>query len=189
MATRQHGREQALQSLQWQLLPSQRRQLPPVVECWVTGAYATVLAATSQAGAVDRAFDDDRERDVMALRSPRCRSSSPFSLAETVRRLESAARHHGLAVFARLTSAAPRRLGPATWLVLGVDEEHTPVVRTGPYAAIELPLALHVVPHGDRLSAEIEFSDSAWLADHAELPPDWTRPLAEIPRLVGDALC
>ncbi|HEY9066632.1 MAG TPA: hypothetical protein VIO33_16750 [Burkholderiaceae bacterium] len=131
--------------------------------------------------------DDDAlaEHELAGPAARRCRSLSPFSAAETVRRLESAALRHGLAVFACL-AARPGRFG-SDWLVLGVDATHTPVLRTGPEAAIELPLALRVAPRADRAS-DVEFSDSAWLVDHAELPREWAQQLAEIPQIVGEAL-
>lgn len=155
-------------------------------ECWLTGAYATVLAAASQAAAVRPVSSrDPEEHRSRAAAAPHCHSVSPFSAAETVRRLESAALRRGLAVFACLT-ARPGRFA-VDWLVLGVDSTHTPVLRTGPESAIELPLALRVASRANRES-DVEFSDSAWLVDHAELPPEWAHRLAEIPQLVGEAL-
>ena len=171
-------------------MPNQSPSRPTrsTIECWLTGAYATVLAAASQAGtAGTRVVDHDSagEHDPPMAAAHRCHSHSPFSAAETVRRLESAALRRGLAVFACL-AARPGRFG-SDWLVLGVDAAHTPVLRAGPEAAIELPLALRVARRADRES-DVEFSDSAWLVDHADLPSEWAHRLAEIPQIVGEAL-
>jgi hypothetical protein len=34
----------------------------------------------------------------------------------------------------------------------------------------------------------VQFSDSAWLADQAELPAELAQQLAELPRLIDDAI-
>src|SRR5438046_1107389 len=102
---------------------SPSRPVQSIIECWLTGAYATVLAAASQAGRAGEAAtsdDPDEEREqARVVAAPRCRSLSPFSAAETVRRLESAALRRGQVVFASL-AARPGRFA-SDWLVLGID--------------------------------------------------------------------
>ena len=75
------------------------------------------------------------------------RSVHPF--AETLDRLEAAARQNGLTVFARLDHAAAAksarlRMPPATVLVVGNPRGGTPLFLQHPTLAIDLPLKMLV---------------------------------------------
>src|SRR5260370_15873630 len=70
---------------------------------------------------------------------------SPYSVAETLDRLESAIRAHGLTLFARIDhSGEAERVGlamrPAKLLIFGSPAAGTPLMVASPLLALDLPL-------------------------------------------------
>ena len=151
--------------------------MPKPWRWWVTGGAAAVLAAAAQGSVLSA--------ESLAKRNSR------HSLNETARRIERAAREHGMPVFARLTPPAPSVAAPAAeptlMLVLGTDEAHTPVVQATEDAALQLPLTVWVRSPQDQ-DTEVQFSDSRWLADNAALPPELADRVAALPALIDAAI-
>jgi uncharacterized protein (DUF302 family) len=95
-------------------------------------------------------------------------------------------------VFATFTPPQPQvpvaeRRG-SLMMVLGTDGEHTPVLRHEPDAALQLPLAVWLREPATPGPTEVEFNDSEWLLEHAELPPELVPQVAALPELVEEAL-
>ena len=150
---------------------------------WLTGGVAALLAAASQKPVTNE--------------STRASRSSRYSLKETIDRLERQARKQGLSVFARLEppSRGSRRhvladggnVNEALLLVLGVDAAHTLVLQSTPGASLDLPLTVRVEQQdGGRTS--VEFSDSSWLSECDEMPPELVYQVNALPGLVDAAL-
>lgn len=151
--------------------------MPKPWRWWVTGGAAAVLAAAAQGSVLNA--------EMLSKRSSR------HSLNETARRIERAAREHGMPVFAKLTPlarpAAMPEPEPTLMLVLGTDDAHTPVVQATEDAALQLPLTVWVRSPQDR-GTEVQFSDSRWLAEHEALPPELADQVAALPALIDAAI-
>jgi uncharacterized protein (DUF302 family) len=145
---------------------------------WATGAMAVVAAAALQL--------PERSAQGWSMRSSR------HSPRETALRIEQAARAHGLPLFVKYEPAQPLQRAAdepaALVLVLGSDESHTPVMQGAEAASLQLPLTVLVRAPQASGPTEVQFSDSAWLADQAELPAELAQQLAELPRLIDDAI-
>jgi uncharacterized protein (DUF302 family) len=139
---------------------------------WVTGGLAAVLAAAAQA---DARSDGARTR------------VSRYGPRETIQRIETMARDHGLPLFAKLAPRGAARDGE--WLlVLGSDAEHTPVLQSAPGAPLELPLTVRVAEHSER-GTEVHIARSGqWLAEQHEVPPEVAAQLQALPGVIDAAI-
>ena len=75
----------------------------------------------------------------------------------------------------------------ALLLVLGVDAAHTLVLQSTPGASLDLPLTVRIEQH-DGGGTSVEFSDSSWLSECGEMPPDLVYQVNALPGLVDAAL-
>ncbi len=148
---------------------------------WRTGAVAVVMAALSQAG--NCAGRGEVEERLLVRRQ------SPYSVAETVLRIEGSARQHGMAVFARVEQR-PRRAEPigqgmaAQVIVLESSQGGTPVLMGALPAQMELPLSLIVRVAGDGRAEVLLGAANDWEA----MPNALAFDLAQLSEVLGDAL-
>jgi len=92
---------------------------------------------------------------------------SVYSFADTVRRLEQAARAHGAQLFGRIDHAAnAKRVGlaiePMELLLIGRPEASTPLIRSRPTAGLDLPLKVLVWREGN--DVWIAYNDIGYIA-------------------------
>ena len=156
------------------------RNLPTIGEArkpfrlWMTGSFAVVMAAMVP---LRDGIDADREHAMRVLRSSR------FGVAETVRRIELAARDQGLSVLAM--SGGDRPL-----LVLASSVGGTPVVMAEVDSPLEVPLGL-MVRRGRHGGADVLIaSASAGVMPRAwqELPAAVVEDVQALPALIDRAL-
>jgi len=148
---------------------------------WRTGAVAVVMAALGQAGsAAGRGTADERLL---------VRRQSPYSVTDTVLRIEGSARQHGMAVFARFEQVTRRlavvgRAGAVQVIVLESSQGGTPVLMGASAEAMELPLSVIVRLAGDGRVEVLIGAARDWDA----MPPALALDLAQLTQVVGDAL-
>jgi hypothetical protein len=140
---------------------------------WMTGSLAVVMMAL-----MPGRFAASEERP----RSSKVARPSPYSVDETVQRIEAAARGDGLSVLVRLDGARPV-------IVLASSVGGTPVVLDENGARPDMPLALQVragAGGGSEvlIAASAEASDSDW----TELPAGVAEDLARLPGMLDRAL-
>jgi len=141
---------------------------------WMTGSLAVVSAALwphrGDTGEFDRSASD------------RVLRKSPYSVSETVRRIEQAAMDEGLPVLARLGGAQPV-------IVLASSVGGTPVVMDDPDSQPDVPLSVKVRKNscGD---TEVLIAQSPEEAgtDWHDLPDAVADDMAALPRLLDRAL-
>lgn len=149
------------------------------VRRWMTGSLAVVMA--SLAGASPPTGASDRRGPIRL---------SPYGVHETVRRIEAAAREHGLPVLASVDRTTRAR---ARWVVvLGSSEGGTPVQVDAVTHQPEVPLAVHVEESVDGGTVvHLPDLDAATDTD-AEIESTWpdsvVDELAGLPLLIEEAL-
>ncbi|RZL09998.1 MAG: hypothetical protein EOP40_07970 [Rubrivivax sp.] len=121
--------------------------------------------------------------------------TSKYSLDQTARQLQRAARAQGLPVVADVASGASaaasakggHRDGAGRVLVLGRADGHTPVMQASDVSPPDLPLRLLLRAQPDG-STRVMFSDPSLLAGQASLPDDVMNDIAALPKVVSAAL-
>jgi hypothetical protein len=139
---------------------------------WRTGAVAVVMAALGQMGAAaQRGAGEGR---LWASRP------SPFDVADTALHLETSARRHGMAVFARSLRGTQARI-----IVLESALGGTPVLMYHDVAAsLELPLSVIVRSAADGRAEVL----AGVVLDWPAMPHALALDLAELNDVVSDAL-
>ena len=117
--------------------------------------------------------------------------SSPYDVADTVRRLIEAARAKGITVFAVIDHAQGARdagldMPETQVVVLGNPTVGTPAMLTAPDIALSLPTRVLVRAAG--LGTEVVCNDPDTVAGRHGLSPDQAKGLAGITRLVDVVL-
>jgi uncharacterized protein (DUF302 family) len=135
---------------------------------WMTGSFAVVMAALGPV--------QDR------ILSKRVFRQSPYSVGETVQRIEAEARHQGLSVLAELDGSQPV-------IVLGSSIGGTPVVMDRANSRPDVPLSVGVRER-EGGGVEVLLADDARArdSDWADLPSEVSNDLAALPRWVDRAL-
>jgi uncharacterized protein (DUF302 family) len=117
---------------------------------------------------------------------------SPYSVADTTRRLEGAARSKGLTIFARIDHTGGARSVGLTMqdeelLVLGNPRAGTPLMVARPLIGLDLPLRVLVWrdPEG---RVWVSYEESAFIAQRFGLPSGLEQNIAGIPALIDAAL-
>lgn len=153
---------------------------PQPIRFWRTGAIAVVMAALGGARA-----------DEAAAKSM-VQQSSPFGVAQTVQRIEAAARLHGLGIFLRLREPASASDDDGLVLVLESPHGGTPVVLRSEQAFehSEVPLRLEVRPDGRGASRVLIPAPLAGGPDDEpiDLPAGLADDLSGLPAVVSLAL-
>jgi hypothetical protein len=138
---------------------------------WMTGSLAVVMASLCTGRGV---LDDERLAGSMKLLC-----HSPFSVKETVLRIEEAARRSGQSVLARVGVTGPV-------IVLASSVGGTPVVMASPDSLPDVPLSVQVrrSPDGGADVLVAQALDSGWDG----LPASVAEELAALPELLERAL-
>ena len=138
----------------------------------VSGALASGTAGAADPGLVTRA--------------------SPWSVTDTVDRLEATAKARGLVVFARIDHAkeaekAGLAMKPTVLLLIGSPKAGTSVMQAAPSAAIDLPLKVLVAeaPGG---STTVTINDPAYLKTRHGLPDELVKNVSGLVPLLDAAL-
>lgn len=141
---------------------------------WMTGSLAVVMAALVP---LRGASDAERQQAMRLLRHSR------YDVAETLHRLELAARDRGLAVLARLAGARPV-------LVLASSVGGTLVVMNRADSRPAVPLSLMVSASTDGGADVLAAlpTEGCAVADWGELPPAVADDLNGLPGMVERAL-
>jgi hypothetical protein len=158
------------------LMPTLRAARRPV-RVWMTGSIAVVMAAMVQ---LRGETETDPENDARTERPRRVALASPYGVAETVLRIETAAAQRGLQVLWRDDR------GDAV-LVLASSAGGTPVAFDG--EAARTPMALRVLPAGEGAAQVLMPAESGALAGALRsVSPQAADELALLPLLVERAL-
>lgn len=139
----------------------------------MTGSLAVVMMALAP---VRMAVSEERSRTAKASRQ------SPYSVDETVQRIEAAAQRDGLSVLVRLD-------GPRPVIVLASAVGGTPVVLSERSPQPDMPMAVQVRASASGgsevlIDAPEESADSDW----TELPASVADDVARLPGLLERAL-
>jgi uncharacterized protein (DUF302 family) len=117
---------------------------------------------------------------------------SPYSVEETVRRLDETVRGKGLTVFARIDHHAGAReagleMQDEQVLLFGNPRAGTPLMVARPLVGLDLPLRVLVwrAPDGQVWAS---YQDAAFIAGRYALPEGLEKNIAALPSLVEAAL-
>jgi uncharacterized protein (DUF302 family) len=150
---------------------------------WMTGAVAVVTAAL---GSGRNVWAEEQRHAVTR--------ASPFSVAETVQRIEASVHRRGLNVFARIEQAEhsplPEKRESTLVVVLESSQGGTPVVMRGEGTGSQsdVPLSLVVRPLSEGASEVVIPSGLDFTDGWRELPREVAADMAELQALVADAL-
>jgi uncharacterized protein (DUF302 family) len=118
--------------------------------------------------------------------------SSPYSVDETIRRLDEVVRGKGLTVFARIDHrSGARELGldmqDEQVLIFGSPRAGTPLMVARPLVGLDLPLRV-LVWRGSDNRVWASYQDSAFIAKRYGLPEGLEKNIAGVAALVDQAL-
>src|ERR1035438_6312845 len=108
--------------------------------------------------------------------------TSPYSVRETIDKLEALLQAKGIKVFARIDQAAEAQavganMAPMELIIFGNPKGGTPVMLAVPEAGIDLPLK--ALAWQDREGkTHLSVNDAAYLQSRFSLPADLVKPLA-----------
>jgi uncharacterized protein (DUF302 family) len=117
---------------------------------------------------------------------------SPYSVDETIRRLDEVVRSKGLTVFARIDhSSGAREVGldmqDEQVLIFGTPRAGTPLMVARPLVGLDLPLRV-LVWRGSDNRVWASYQDSAFIAKRYGLPEGLEKNIAGVASLVDQAL-
>lgn len=117
---------------------------------------------------------------------------SPFSVAETVERIESTLTAKGVKVFARIdhggeAASAGLQLRPTVLLIVGNPKVGTPLMDAAPTIGIDLPLRI-LVWQDDQDRAHVVWNDPDYLATRHGLDAAAGKALAPMSGLIEAAI-
>ena len=138
----------------------------------VSGAVASGTAGAADVGLVTR--------------------GSPYSVTDTVDRLEATAKARGLVIFARIDHAQEAEkvglaMKPTVLLLIGSPKAGTPVMQAAPSAAIDLPLKV-LVAEAANGSTTVTINDPAYLKTRHSLPDELVKNVSGLAPLLDAAL-
>ena len=118
--------------------------------------------------------------------------ASPYSVAETLDRLEAALKAKGVRVFARLDQRREAQqvgldMRPTELLLFGSPRAGTPVMNAAPSVAIDLPLKA-LAWQDDAGRVWLSYNSFAYLQQRHRLSDDQIKPLAAAEALIRAAL-
>ena len=117
---------------------------------------------------------------------------SPYSVNDTLQRLEQVMRNRGLTLFAHFdhsgeAAKAGLTMQPAHVLVFGNPKAGTPLMLASPLLALDLPLKV-LVWQGDLDQVWVSYNEPTFLAQRYNVPPDLARVIAAVQGIVEAAL-
>ena len=120
------------------------------------------------------------------------RIASPYSVPDTLKRLQTSLESKGLKIFAIIDhSGEAAKVGlemhPTQVLLFGSPKAGTPVMLAAPSVAIDLPLKA-LVAEDDQGRVWITYNDPEYLAKRHGIPPDLVKNLAGAGALLQKAV-
>jgi len=120
------------------------------------------------------------------------RVASPYSVPDTLKRLQTSLESKGLKIFAIIDhSGEAAKVGlemhPTQVLLFGSPKAGTPVMLAAPSVAIDLPLKA-LVAEDDQGRVWITYNDPEYLAKRHGIPPDLVKNLAGAGALLQKAV-
>ncbi len=117
---------------------------------------------------------------------------SPYSFADTVRRLLSVLADHGIKVFAVIDQQAEAltvglAMPPTTLLLFGNPKAGTPLMLARPRSGIDLPLKA-LVSESIPGQVSVSFNAAAYIIERHGLPAELESNLASAERLIASVL-
>jgi uncharacterized protein (DUF302 family) len=117
---------------------------------------------------------------------------SPYSVPETLSRLESVLKERGLTVFARVDHSgeaekAGLEMRPTQLLIFGNPKGGTPVMIAAPSVAIDLPLKA-LVWEDERGRVWLSYNAPEYLQQRHGIPPDLVKNLSGASGLIQKAV-
>ena len=118
--------------------------------------------------------------------------SSPYTVAETLKRLDSVLQSRSLTVFARIDhSGEAEKVGmkmhPTQVIIFGSPKAGTPVMVASPTLAIDLPLKA-LVWEGAGGKVWVSYNSAEYLKQRHNIPDDLVKNLAAIGPLLQDVV-
>ena len=118
--------------------------------------------------------------------------ASPYSVAETLTRLEELVRARGLKVFAHIDHSgeaeqAGLKMQPAHVLVFGSPKAGTPLMVASPLLALDLPLKV-LVWQDEGGKVWVSYTNPDFLASRYAIPQELVKNIAGITALIDGAL-
>jgi uncharacterized protein (DUF302 family) len=118
--------------------------------------------------------------------------ASPYSVMETLARLEKIVLGKGLAILARIdhsgdAAKAGLEMQPAHLLIFGNAKAGTPVMIAAPTAAIDLPLKALVWQESDG-AIWLSYNSPAWLQERHHIPDGLLKNIAGIAAICEEAV-
>lgn len=118
--------------------------------------------------------------------------ASPFSVTETIARIETAITGHGLTLFAHIDhSGAAASVGltmrPAHVLIFGSPRSGTPLMIAAPLLALDLPLKA-LVWQDDAGQTLVSYTSPAFLAQRYTIPSELVKNIVGVEPLLTGAL-
>jgi len=113
---------------------------------------------------------------------------SPFSVPDTLQRLESVVKARGLTIFARIdfsgdAGKAGFDMRPTQLLIFGNPKAGTPLMKAVPSVAIDLPLKTLIWQDADG-TAWVSYTKPEYLKQRHGLPDDLVKNIAGVAALV-----
>ena len=144
---------------------------------WISALMVSGVVASGTAGAADAGL---------------ITRASPYSVTDTVDRLESTAKARGLVVFARIDHAGEAQkaglsMKPTVLLLIGSPKAGTPVMQGAPSAAIDLPLKV-LVAEAPAGSTTVTINDPAYLKTRHGIPDELVKNVSGLAPLLDAAL-
>ncbi|MBI1891421.1 MAG: DUF302 domain-containing protein [Burkholderiales bacterium] len=117
---------------------------------------------------------------------------SPYSVGETMNRLETVLKEKGITIFAKIDHAgeaakAGLKMRPAQLLIFGNPKAGTPIMNAVPLTAIDLPLKALAWEDGEG-KVWLSYNDPIYLQERFTLPDGLMKPIMGIGALMGAAL-
>jgi uncharacterized protein (DUF302 family) len=117
---------------------------------------------------------------------------SIYTVTQTIDKLETALRAHGVTIYARIDQQAEAQkaglsLRPIELLIFGNPKAGVPVMAKAPLAALDLPLkALAWEDENGR--AWLSYNSFVYLQDRYALPEDLIRVIAGVEKLIKESI-
>jgi uncharacterized protein (DUF302 family) len=117
--------------------------------------------------------------------------ASPFSFADTVKRLSDALASHGIKVFAVIDQQAEAKsaglgMEPATLILFGNPKAGTPLMVAQPSSGLDLPLKILVTEVAGKI--EVRLNAAAYILERHGLPAELAANIAPAAKLIEATL-
>ncbi|MGC1370694.1 MAG: DUF302 domain-containing protein [Candidatus Sulfotelmatobacter sp.] len=117
---------------------------------------------------------------------------SPYSVEETLKRLESVLAQYGVQVFACIDHSgeaekAGMKMPPTKLLIFGNPKGGTPVMLAAPTLAIDLPLKV-LIAENKNGKTQVTYNSPEYLQQRHGVPQDLIKNISVVGALVGQAV-